>query len=61
MTRRIRTLRNVAIPLIVVLGIGAAFSLLSNDNKETAIKHHYVDRDDVLRRMLPRFAGSGEK
>jgi cytochrome b561 len=26
-----------------------------------AIKHHYVDRDDVLRRMLPRFAGSGEK
>ncbi len=25
-----------------------------------ALKHHFVDRDDVLRRMLPRFGSSGE-
>jgi cytochrome b561 len=35
---------------LVLLGLLAAHVL-------AALKHHYVDRDDVLARMLPRFGG----
>ena len=40
---------NALLVLILVAHIGAA------------LKHHFIERDDILRRMLPRFKGNTEK
>ena len=40
---------NALLVLILVVHIGAA------------LKHHFIERDDVLRRMLPRLKGNTEK